>query len=54
MSARQNKTAEDLAIQFRRTKNAQKKCFVKMYNALLAEIKRYKKIKLFKRMMKEG
>ena len=53
---RQTRQAGDIAIQFRRTRSAQKSMFyegVKMFNALPAEIKRCKKLEAFKRVLKE-
>lgn len=55
-SERQTRHAGDIAIQFHRTRSAQKSMFykrVKLYNAL-AEIKQCKRIEQFKRIYFKG
>lgn len=56
MRDRQTRQAGNIAIEFRRTRSAQKSLFyegVLMYNALPAEIKQCDRLELFKRMLKE-
>lgn len=56
VSERQTRQAGDIAIQFRRTRSAQKSMFyegVKLYNDLPAEMKHCDRIEPFKRMLKE-
>lgn len=56
MRERQTRQAGNIAIEFRRTRSAQKSLFyegVLMYNALPAEIKQCDRLELFKRMLKE-
>lgn len=51
VSERLTRQAENIAIQFRRTSSTQKSLFyegVKVYNALLIELKQNEKIELFK------
>lgn len=56
MRERQTRQTGNIAIEFRRTRSAQKSLFyegVSMYNALPAEIKQCDRLELFKRMLKE-
>lgn len=55
-SERVTRQAGNIAVQLRKTRNAQKSIFyegVKMYNELPAEVKACERIEMFKRMMKE-
>lgn len=55
-SGRETRQAENIVIQFRRTRSAQKSMYyegVKIYNALPIELKGCEKVEQFKRMLKE-
>lgn len=53
---RLTRQADNIMIQFRRTRSAQKSIFyegIKMYNDILAEVKQCDRLVAFKRMLKE-
>lgn len=55
-TGRQTRQAENIAVDFRKTKSAQKSLFfegVIMYNALPDEVKRCERLDIFKRILKE-
>lgn len=55
-TGRQTRQAENIAVDFRKTKSAQKSLFfegVIMYNVLPDEVKRCERLDIFKRMLKE-
>ena len=55
-SGRVTRQAGDIVIEFRRTRSARKSMYyegVKMYNALPTEVKNYKRIEQYKRILKQ-
>jgi len=55
-SQRSTRQAENIVLEFRKTRSAQKSVFyegVKMYNSLSASIKQSDRLKTFKRELKE-
>lgn len=55
-NVRQTRQADNIVIQFRRTRSAQKSIFyegIQMYNSMPSELKQCDRLTTFKRMLKE-